>query len=212
MTNSIQHLINTRTSINHFQPNRPLQESDISLLVELATKAPTAYNMQNWHFIAVQSKEAKAQLKSVAFGQQKIVDASIAFIICGKLEAHQQLSSALEPSVKANIIEQHVADAWVTQAMVAHENNDLLQRDEAIRSASLAAMSLLLAAQDMGLAAQDMGLGSCPIGGVDAAEVSRQFALSENEIPVLIVVVGYPKELNLRQKMRKPLSEILTVI
>ena len=35
MTTSIQHLINTRTSINHFQPNRPLQESDISLLVEL---------------------------------------------------------------------------------------------------------------------------------------------------------------------------------
>ena len=205
MTTSIQHLINTRTSINHFQPNRPLQESDISLLVELATKAPTAYNMQNWHFIAVQSKEAKTQLKSVAFGQQKIVDASIAFIICGKLEAHQQLSSTLEPSVKANIIGQHVADAWVTQAMAAHENNDLLQRDEAIRSASLAAMSLLLAAQDM-------GFGSCPIGGFDAIEVSRQFALSENEIPVLIVVVGYPKELNLRQKMRKPLSEILTVI
>ena len=205
MTTSIQHLINTRTSINHFQPNRPLQESDISLLVELATKAPTAYNMQNWHFIAVQSEAAKIQLKSAAFGQQKIVDASIAFIICGKLEAHQQLSSALEPSVKANIIEQHVADAWGTQAMTAHENNDLLQRDEAIRSASLAAMSLLLAAQDM-------GFGSCPIGGFDAIEVSRQFALSENEIPVLIVVVGYPKELNLRQKMRRPLSEILTVI
>ena len=205
MTTSIQHLINTRTSINHFQPNRPLQESDISLLVELATKAPTAYNMQNWHFIAVQSEEAKIQLKSAAFGQQKIVDASIAFIICGKLEAHQQLSSALEPSVKANIIEQRIADAWVTQAMMAHENNDLLQRDEAIRSASLAAMSLLLAAQDM-------GFGSCPIGGFDAIEVSRQFALSENEIPVLIVVVGYPKEQNLRQKMRKPLSEILTVI
>ena len=205
MTTSIQHLINTRTSINHFQPNRPLQESDISLLVELATKAPTAYNMQNWHFIAVQSEEAKIQLKSAAFGQQKIVDASIAFIICGKLEAHQQLSCALEPSVKANIIEQRVADAWVTQAMAAHENNDLLQHDEAIRSASLAAMSLLLAAQDM-------GFGSCPIGGFDAIEVSRQFALSENEIPVLIVVVGYPKEQNLRQKMRKPLSEILTVI
>ncbi len=205
MTTSIQHLINTRTSINHFQPNRPLQESDISLLVELATKAPTAYNMQNWHFIAVQSEEAKIQLKSAAFGQQKIVDASIAFIICGKLEAHQQLSSALEHSVKANIIEQRVADAWVTQAMEAHENNNLLQRDEAIRSASLAAMSLLLAAQDM-------GFGSCPIGGFDAIEVSRQFALSENEIPVLIVVVGYPKELNLRQKMRRPLSEILTVI
>lgn len=205
MTTSIQHLINTRTSINHFQPNRPLLESDISLLVELATKAPTAYNMQNWHFIAVQSEAAKIQLKSAAFGQQKIVDASIAFIICGKLEAHQQLSSALEPSVKANIIEQHVADAWGTQAMTAHENNDLLQRDEAIRSASLAAMSLLLAAQDM-------GFGSSPIGGFDAIEVSRQFALSENEIPVLIVVVGYPKELNLRQKMRKPLSEILTVI
>lgn len=205
MTSSIKHLINTRTSINNFQPDRPLQESEISMLVELATKAPTAYNMQNWRFIAVQSEEAKIRLKSAAFGQQKIVDASIAFIICGKLDGHQQLNSTLQSSVKANIIEQSVADAWVAQAIAAHENNDLLQRDEAIRSAALAAMTLILAAQDM-------GLGSCPIGGFDEIEVSQQFSLSSNELPVLIVVVGYPTEQNWQQKMRKPLSEILTII
>ena len=69
MTTSIQHLINTRTSINHFQPNRPLLESDISLLVELATKAPTAYNMQNWHFIAV---HVNGHLKVHHYGHLKV--------------------------------------------------------------------------------------------------------------------------------------------
>ncbi|UOO91129.1 nitroreductase family protein [Vitreoscilla massiliensis] len=205
MHHSIQHLIETRTSINHFQPNRPLQEDEMITLVDLATKAPTAYNMQNWRFIAAQSEEAKTRLKAAAFGQQKIVDASIAFIICGKLAEHQQLHKTLQASVNAHIIEQHVADAWVLQAASAHESNEQLQRDEAMRSASLAAMTLMLAAQDMGLA-------SCAIGGFDAIEVARQFSLAPNELPALVVVVGYPAAHNWQQKIRKPLKEILTVI
>lgn len=205
MNHSIQHLIETRTSINHFQPNRPLQEDDITTLVGLASKAPTAYNMQNWHFIAAQSEEAKTKLKAAAFGQQKIMDASIAFIICGKLAEHQQLHKTLQASVNTHIIEQRVADSWVLQAASAHENNEQLQRDEAVRSASLAAMTLMLAVQDMGLA-------SCAIGGFDAVEVAQQFSLAPNELPVLVVAVGYPAAHNWQQKIRKPLSEILTVI
>ena len=75
------------------------------------------------------------------------------------MEAHKQLRSALQPSLEANIMEQKVVDAWVTQ-IASHEGNFILQRDEAIRSASLAAMSLMLSAQDI-------GLGTCAIGGFD---------------------------------------------
>jgi nitroreductase len=205
MSNTIQNIIETRTSINNFQPNRPLDKKVITLLVELATKAPTAYNLQNWRFIAVSSESSKKLLKSVAFGQNKITDASVNFIICGTLDAHNQLQTVLQPSLKADIMGHKIINSWVRQAMDSYEGNLLLQRDEAIRSASLAAMALMLAAQDM-------GLGSCAIGGFDAVQVSEKFNLSNEDLPVIIISVGFPTANNWKQKVRKSLDEILTVI
>lgn len=205
MTHSIQHIIESRTSINHYQSSRPLGDETITSLVALATRAPSAYNMQNWRFIAVRSEQAKARLRSVAYGQQKVVDASVAFIVCGSLAAHAQLAVALQPSVDAGIMAQRMVDGWVSLASAAHEGDPVLQRDEAIRSASLAAMTLMLAAQGM-------GLGSCAMVGFDAAEVSREFELDASEIPVIIVTVGYPAADNWPQKPRKPLLEVLTIV
>ena len=205
MTNPIQCAIESRTSVNHFQPDRLLDDEVIESLVSQATKAPSAYNFQNWRFIAVRSVDAKARLKSAAFGQQKIVDASVAFIICGTLAAHTQLASMLRLSVEARIMEQHTADGWVAQAASTHEGNLVLQRDEAVRSASLAAMTLMLAAQGM-------GLGSCAMSGFDADQVGRQFGLSATELPVMIVTVGYPASDNWPQKPRKALPEVLSII
>lgn len=205
MTHPIQHIIESRTSINHYQSSRPLGDEAITSLVALATRAPSAYNMQNWRFIAVRSEQAKARLRSVAHGQQKVVDASVAFIVCGSLAAHTQLAVALQPSVDAGIMAQRMVDGWVSLASAAHEGDPVLQRDEAIRSASLAAMTLMLAAQGM-------GLGSCAMVGFDAAEVSREFDLDASEIPVIIVTVGYPAADNWPQKPRKPLLEVLTIV
>lgn len=205
MIQTIQSVIESRTSVNNFQTGRPLGNEVITSLVRQATQAPSAYNMQNWRFIAVQSEEAKARLKSAAFGQQKIMDASVAFIICGMLAAHTQLANVLKLSVEANIMDQQVVNAWVAQASASHEGNSILQRDEAMRSASMAAMTLMLAAQGM-------GLGSCPMSGFDATQVAREFGLAATELPVVIVAVGHPATGDWPQKVRKALPEVLSVV
>ena len=84
----------------------------------------------------------------------------------------------------------------------AHSTNPQLQRDEAVRSASLASMTLMLAAQGMGLA-------SCPMSGFDAAGVAREFALSPDEVPVMLVAVGDAAAGNWPQKRRKPVAQVL---
>lgn len=86
MSNPVQQAIESRISTNHYNPDRPLSDEVIESLVTQATRAPSAYNFQNWRFIAVRSSQAKARLKSVAYGQQKVVDASVVFIICGARE------------------------------------------------------------------------------------------------------------------------------
>ncbi|MDR2332582.1 MAG: hypothetical protein LBE61_03785 [Burkholderiaceae bacterium] len=67
----------------------------------------------------------------------KVADGSVASIVCGTLQAHKQLSEALAPSLNADIIEQEVVEAWQLQARRNHESNLGLQRDEAVRTASL---------------------------------------------------------------------------
>lgn len=205
MNHSVQNAIETRTSVNHFQPDRPLEDGVIESLIRQATKAPSAYNLQNWRFIAVRSPAAKSRLKSAAYGQQKIVDASVAFIICGTLQAYSQLASALQPSVDRKIMESHIVDGWVAQATATHTSNPILQRDEVVRSAALAAMTLMLAAQGM-------GLGSCAMSGFDAQQVSRAFDLDATELPVMIVTVGYAADDNWPQKPRKALTEVFSIV
>lgn len=204
MTLSVLNAITSRVSVNRFQPDRPLEDETIAELIALSTKAPSAFNMQNWRFIAVRTPEGKARLKAAAYGQQKITDASVAFIVIGQLAAHEQLAAALKPSVDAQIMPQRMVDGWVSQATASHENDRVLQRDEAVRSASLASMTLMLAAEGM-------NLGSCPMIGFDAGQIGRDFALSANELPLMLVVVGYPDGENWPQKPRKPLSEVLSL-
>lgn len=202
---TIQHAIEQRISANMFDPTKNLTTTQIEDLVALATRAPTAFNFQNWRFIAVQSVPAKERLKAVAYGQQKIVDASVTFIVCGKLEAHKGLAHALKSSVASGLLEQSMADAWVQMAHDGHEGNPTRQRDEAIRSASMGAMTLMLAAQGMGLV-------SGPMIGFDPAGVAREFNLSAQEIPAMLVAVGFAAAGNWPQKPRLPVNEVLTIV
>ena len=205
MTLSIQDAIEQRVSANVFDPSKSLSAAQITELVRLATCAPTAFNFQNWRFVAVQSKEAKERLKGVSYGQQKVVDACVTFIVCGKLEAHKGLAHALKPAVAAGVIEQSLADTWVEMAIGGHEGNPERQRDEAIRSASLGAMTLMLAAQSMGLV-------SGPMIGFDPVGVATQFNLSDKEIPAMLVAIGYAAPGNWPQKPRLPVTDVLQIV
>ncbi len=205
MYESIKALIESRISANYYDSSRHLSENMIAELVRLATLAPSAYNFQNWKFIAVHTPEAKARLKAVSFGQQKVVDAPVTFIICGTLAAHEGLPHALQPSLDAGILDQSTFEGWLAMANRSHPNNPQLQRDEAIRSASLAAMTLMLAAQGMGLSTGSMS-GFDPIG------VAREFRLAANEVPAILVTVGYLASGNWPQKPRKPLQEVLEFV
>lgn len=202
MANTIQTLIEQRVSTNHFDTTCPVTDDQVNELVRLATLAPSAYNFQNWKFVAVRSQEAKERLMAVAYGQGKVVAAAVTFIVCGTLAAHKTLGRNLQPSVDSGILPKPVVDAWVSMAAGSHEGNPQLQRDEAFRSASLAAMTLMLAAQGM-------GLSTGPMSGFDAAGVAREFKLSADEVPVILVTVGYPAQGNWPQKPRRPVRDVL---
>jgi nitroreductase len=202
---TIVEVIKSRISANSYDTARTLSDQEISDLVDLATHAPSAFNLQNWRFLAVRTPEAKARLLPLAYGQQKVVDAAVTFIVCGTLNPHQTLPSSLKPTLDAGIIDQAIYDMWVAAAQGMYQDNVQLQRDEAIRSGSLAAMTLMLAAQGQGLV-------STPMIGFDAVAVADTFGLSSTEVPVMLVTVGYPGAANWPQKPRKTVHDVLAFV
>lgn len=201
---SIIDVVNARTSASSYDTTKTLSDAEIRNLVELAAKSPSAFNLQNWNIVAVATKEAKERLLPKAMGQMKVVDAAVTFIICGTLNVHETIAPALKPTLDAGIIDQETFDGWVGAVNSMYSQNTTMQRDEAIRSGALFAMSLMLIARGEGLV-------SCPMIGFDPKGVAEEFGLSDNDVPVMLVTVGYAADGNWPQKPRKSLDEILTI-
>jgi nitroreductase len=48
--------------------------------------------------------------------------------------------------------------------------------------------------------------------GFDQAAVAKEFGLSEEEVPVMLITVGYPGSANWPQKPRKAVNDVLQFV
>lgn len=202
MKNFIE-LVENRRSVARYD-NSTITAEDIAELVRLATLSPSAYNFQNWHFIAVTEEQKKQSLHQAAYGQPQVLQAAATLIVIGELNAHLSLAKRLQQSVDNGILPQDVADTWAEAAANSHEGNPQLQREEAIRSASLASMTLMLAAENMGYASGAMG-------GFEEEKVRQAFNLTDDQIPVMLITLGKGAAKGWQQKTRRPIDEVLTL-
>jgi nitroreductase len=205
MSNNTIKVIKERSTTNFYQPNKQLSVDKISELIEIATTAPTAFNLQNWKFIAVRSQSAKAKLRKLAWNQEKVSEASVTFIVCGTLPDHRVMGERLSPSITAGIMPQGIISTWSEAAKNLYFEYPQRSRDEAMRTATFGAATLIIAATSM-------GLGTTPMIGFDSTKVKVAFELAEHEIPVMLLAVGYAKEENWSQKTRRPVKDVLEII
>jgi nitroreductase len=201
--NSMLGVIEQRISANQFDAWHTLEDAAVTELVRLATRAPTAYNLQNWRFIAVKTPGAKAKLSALAYGQPKVSEAAVTFIVCGVLPDPETLPDRLMPFVKAGHMRAEIVASWQEGARAKYAD-PREARDEAVRSASLGAAALIYAAEAMGFV-------SSPVGGFDPEGVAQAFGITADEIPVMLIPVGRAAPGNWPQKPRRPLSEVLQI-
>lgn len=131
------------------------------------------------------------------------MEAAVTFIVCGTLEPQLGLPSALQPSLDAGILDEATFNGCVGAANGMYSGNSAMQRDEAVRSGAMAAMTLMLAAQGRGLV-------SCPRISFDQAGVAAEFGLLSTDVPVMLVTVGHAVAGNWPQKPRKDVGKVLS--
>jgi nitroreductase len=197
--------IEARRTTNLFDPARGIDDAQIQELVRLATTAPTSFNLQNWRFIAVRTPEAKARLRQLAWDQAKVTDAAVTFIVVGQLADHRVLAERLAPAVAAGFMPAAMVPGWEGAARSLYHEQPQRQRDEAVRTATFGAGTLVHAAQAM-------GLGTAPMIGFDAQAVADAFGLEADELPVLLLAVGHAAPENWPRKPRRPLAQVLSLV
>jgi nitroreductase len=87
-------VLSQRHAAEQFDPTASITRSEIETLVQEASQAPSTFNLQHWRFVAITDPQIRAQLSTATIqpNRQRVVDASVIFVILGDLEAHRFLS------------------------------------------------------------------------------------------------------------------------
>jgi nitroreductase len=170
--------IEARRSVKHYDPDHVMPEEDLAELIRLTKLAPSSFNMQNYRILVVRDPEIRQQIRAAAWDQAHVTDASVLFILCADLTAHQE-----NPSTYWAHAPQEVQDILGPMIQPFYEGKDTLIRDEAIRSSALAGMTLMLAAKDM-------GYDSCPMIGFDGEKVAELINLPPHYALSFMIPVG----------------------
>jgi putative NAD(P)H nitroreductase len=196
----MQKVIHERRSVNVFNPSGKITTEEIEKILNFAIYAPSSYNLQHWHFLVITDNEQKLILKKVAFGQQKIEDAAAAIVVLGDLIAHERAETIANDLVLKGYLPSANKDFLINKIHTTYSNKQN-QRDEAIRSSSMAAMNLMLAAKDL-------NYGTCPMINFDPDELRIEFNIPDHLIPVMIITIG-PENVEERpRKMRLSIDQV----
>jgi nitroreductase len=198
---AIVELLHRRVSVERFDPARGLSDSEVRDLVADAIQAPSSFNIQHWRFVAVRHAQDKRRLQEAAFDQPQVGEAAVTFIVLGDLRGLERLEAALEQAIERGALPRRKAEAWVRMAREIYADPQQ-NRDEVIRSCSLAAMALMLSAEARGLV-------SAPLSGFDGERVRREFEIGERFLPVMLLSVGHPAAVGERRKPRLGVDEVL---
>ncbi|MEM9159502.1 MAG: nitroreductase family protein [Verrucomicrobiota bacterium] len=170
--------IEARRSVKHYDPEHVMPEEDLAELIRLTKLAPSSFNMQNYRLLVVRDKELRQKIREVAWDQEHVTDASVLFIMCADLGAHDE-----DPALYWSHAPQEVQNILGPMIKPFYEGKDQLIRDEGIRSSALAGMTLMLAAKGM-------GYDSCPMIGFDGAKVAELVNLPEGFVLSFMIPVG----------------------
>ena len=191
-----QQIVSERRSVKVYDPADEITDATLAEMFRMVLLSPSSFNLQHWRFIVVRDAKNKAKLRQASFDQEQIETASATIVVAAKLSAHEDAERIHADTP------QSVRDTMIPMINGFYAGKRGLQRDEAILSASLAAMTLMYSAWALGYA-------TGPLIGFDPEAVAKVVGLDDDHIPVMLVVVG-KKSGDMRPRSpRLPIHEVV---
>jgi nitroreductase len=196
-TMNVTTAIETRRAVKAYDPNHEMTQAEIDKLMSLAMLSPTAFNIQNWRFVLVTDKELRKQVRAASWDQAQVTDASLLIVLTADLKAWEK-----QPERYWRNAPKPVQDYLLPALDQYYRGREQVQRDEAMRSCGMAAMTIMLAAKEM-------GYDTCPMDGFDFDAVAKLLNLPEDHIPAMFVVVGKALKPAMPRGGQLPMEEVV---
>lgn len=181
---SVPEAIVGRRATRQFDPGRPLPVGVLAQVLELASLAPSGFNLQPWRFLVVRNARNRQKLRECAFNQPKITDAPVVVIVLGYHHPHRShLDAVVQKQVELGALTADTAAEFRARAVQAMER----VRDCPIwttRSTMLAAAALILAAESLGVA-------SAPMEGFEPDKVKAAFGVPDDHTVCCLIALGF---------------------
>ncbi|ALS26428.1 FMN reductase [Paenibacillus sp. 32O-W] len=154
------------SSVRHFDPDRPLPEGLVEMMMASAQSAPTSSNFQSWSVVVIRDPERKRRMRELCDNQAFIEQAPLFLAFCADSYRHK----------------------YVTARQGYRFGSDYLEL------LLVSVIDSALAAQNAALAAESLGLGCCMVGAIRnrAREVAEFLELPPSVFATIGLAVGYP--------------------
>jgi len=194
---NVENAIKERRAVKAYDPQHRMSEDEISKLMSLAILSPTAFNIQNWRFVLVQDAALRQEIRKVSWDQAQVTDASLLIVLTADLKAWEKQPERYWRN--APMPAQDFLNPAIGQYYGGYEQ---VQRDEAMRSCGMAAMTIMLAAKEM-------GYDTCPMDGFDFDAVAKLLNLPADHTPAMFVAVGKALQPAMPRGGQLPMEEVV---
>jgi nitroreductase/dihydropteridine reductase len=207
-------LMQTRYTTKYYNPEKHIPEDVFQKILECARLTPSAVNIQPWHFITLESSEAKDQIFSAVpdFNRQRFKGCDKVIVLCAK--------TGFDKDFCARLAAKEVADGYAKKSMEADIAAGVMgyakNRQNYESSLQWASKQVYLAMATILYAAAAYGVDSTPVEGVDIKKVDELLSLPEKGLNCLaLVLLGCRSDtdsntLDKRPKTRFDAGDILT--
>jgi nitroreductase len=178
-----------------------IPESELEAMLELATRAPSGYNLQPWRFVVVRDPANRQRLSRAALGQQKVAEASAVVV-----------AFALRNSWSENAAEIFAMAAQRgarPRADLEKQRRDAIAFVETLPLAVWLNRHVMIAFTHLMLAAEAMGWDTAPMEGFDPAAVRTVLQLPPDAEVVALLAIGRHREPDVPNPGRLPLEKLV---
>lgn len=201
----LEDILKARYATKKFDASRTLNDDVVNLLKKALYLSPSSVNLQPWHFILLQSAEAKQKLAAACTGEQaynasKIIDAPFVALLCAKNDMGNADVDALIAQEYQDGRYKDEASKQARTALIQHyvEKINPSEKTAWIDKQCYIALGQLL------LAAASLGLDSVAIEGFDKAYADKAFDLAARDLhSVVIAAIGYAYPEDFNQQLPK---------
>lgn len=172
-----------RRSVRAFS-EEPVTDQQIRTLLELTSRAPSAFNAQPWRFVVVRDAGLKEQLKAAAFNQQQLAGAPVVIAMYADMEdTLANVREIVNPGLPTEQFQATVTRLTNTWGTMSVEDRAAFANSQA----NIALGYLLLIAQSEGLATSPM-LGFKPV------EVKSLLGIPSHATVTALIALGHAAE------------------